>query len=386
MLINPALVYAYIWLLATFLYTRYWSGIFLPLSDIALFYIFGSIFAVGLAWVMVTIAFVGKTDLVKKNINLTKFSLSINKKILFLTYFWCFFSIVELLYHRDLPILTAFGIGSITYHNYGIPSLHGLLSAIMLSLSMYALYFLIQTKNKRYLFFYMLTILPYILTMNRGGMTSLLIQSLFVVLVFKRINISLIVRLIALFFIFIFVFSFLGEVRNGNASSDIYKVFQISSDYPNFLPKEFMWIYMYLTASINNLENMMLSFDNWRFEPYFILFGMFPSFIRNFLPNPVPIDLVNEAFNVSSFMPNYLAAFGVYGSIVFYFLAALIPLYFYRKFLRERNMKHGFILVIFLHSILLSIFSDFFLIQVYIFQILLQYFIFNKIFFRQEAR
>jgi oligosaccharide repeat unit polymerase len=143
---------------------------------------------------------------------------------------------------------------------------------------------------------------------------------------------------------------------------------------------------MYLTTSINNLENIISSFDDWNFEPFFILFGMLPTFIRNALSNPHSVDLVSEAFNVSSFMPNYLAAFGVYGSLIFYFLAALIPLYFYRKFLREGNMKHGFILVIFLHSILLSIFSDFFLIQVYIFQILLQYFIFNKFFFRQEAR
>jgi oligosaccharide repeat unit polymerase len=386
MLINPALIYAYIWLLAIFLYTRYWSDIFLPLSDATLSYILGSIVVVGLAWVVTTIVFIDKLGPFKKNINLTKFSLRVNKKILFLTYFWCVFSIVELLYHRDLPILAVFGMGNMTYHDYGIPSLHGLLSAIMLSLSMYALYLLIQTKNKKYLFLYMLTILPYILTMNRGGITSLLVQGLFVLLLFKRVNISLIVKLTVFIFIFILIFGFLGEIRNVNTSGDIYAVFQISSNYPDFLPKGFMWIYMYLTTSINNLENIISSFDDWNFEPFFILFGMLPTFIRNALSNPHSVDLVSEAFNVSSFMPNYLAAFGVYGSLIFYFLAALIPLYFYRKFLREGNMKHGFILVIFLHSILLSIFSDFFLIQVYIFQILLQYFIFNKFFFRQEAR
>ena len=135
MLINPALIYAYIWLLAIFLYTRYWSDIFLQLSDATLFYILGSVVVVGLAWVMTTIAFIDKPIPIKKNINITKFSPSVNKKILFLTYFWCFFSIVELLYHRDLPILAVFGVGNMSYHSYGIPSLHGLLSAIMLSLS-----------------------------------------------------------------------------------------------------------------------------------------------------------------------------------------------------------------------------------------------------------
>jgi oligosaccharide repeat unit polymerase len=380
MLVNPALIYAYIWLLALFLYTRYWSEIFLPLSNATLAYILSSIVVVGLAWAVMTIIFIyHKLAPIKKNENLIKFSLGVKKKILFLTYVWCIFSIVELLYHRDLPILAVFGIGSMTYHTYGIPSLHGLLNAIILALSMYSLYFLIETKNKKYFFIYILTIVPFILTMSRGGMTSLLLQSLFVLLLFKRVKISSIVKFVVLFFIFIFIFGFLGEIRNINTDADIYQVFQMSSDYPDFLPRGFTWIYMYLSTPINNIENIFLLYDNWNFEPYIVLFRMLPTFVRDILPIPNSIVLVNNAFNVSSFMPKYLAAFGVYGSLVFYFISALVPLYFYQKFIRTREIKYGFILVVFLHSIVLSVFSGFFLIQTYIFEILLQYFIFNKI-------
>jgi oligosaccharide repeat unit polymerase len=384
MLINPALVYAYIWLLATFLYTRYWSDIFLPLSDITLFYIFGSIFAVGLAWVLTIVMFIGKKIPIKKNIKLMEFSPNTNKKILFLVYIWCIFSAVELLYFRDLPILTVFGMGSITYHTYGIPSLHGFLNAIIQSLSMYAIYLWMKSKDKKYLFFYMLTIVPYILMMTRGGVTSLLIQSIFVFLIFKdkKVSFSLIVKASVLVFVFVFVFSFLGDVRNVDFYGDIYDVMQISSDFPSFLAKDFMWVYMYITAAINNVENTISVYDNWNFEPYIILYGLFPSFIRNILPIPYSPELVSLAFNVSSFMPKYLFAFGIYGSLIFYFLASLVPLYFYQKFIRTREIKYGFILAIFLHSIVLSIFSDFFLIQVYIFQLFLQYLVFNKIIFR----
>jgi oligosaccharide repeat unit polymerase len=379
LLINPALIYAYIWLLASFFYTRYWSEIFLPLSDGTLAYILGSIIAVGFSWAITKIIFANKPSLFNKNRELIKFSSSIKKKIVFITYVWCTFSFVELLYHRGLPILTVFGVGSITYDIYGIPSLHGFLNALILSLSMYMLYMLIETKSKKYLFLYMLTILPFILMMTRGGVTSLLLQSLFVLMLFKEIRFSLLVKLLLLSFIFIFAFAYLGELRNTNPATDIYQVLQISSSYPDFLPKEFMWIYMYISSSINNLQNMMGVYDNWNFEPYILLYGMLPSFLRNALPMPYHVDLVVISFNVSSFMPKYLAAFGVFGSLIFYFISALVPLYFYQKFLRTRNVKHGFILVIFLHTIILSIFSDFFLIQVYIFQILLQYFIFSKI-------
>ena len=111
----------------------------------------------------------------------------------------------------------------------------------------------------------MLTILPFILMMTRGGVTSLLLQSLFVLMLFKEIRFSLLVKLLLLSFIFIFAFAYLGELRNTNPATDIYQVLQISSSYPDFLPKEFMWIYMYISSSINNLQNMMGVYDNWNF-------------------------------------------------------------------------------------------------------------------------
>ena len=355
----------------------YWSDIFIKLSNTTLYYILYSVVAVGLSWALVKFIFLNKRCVLKKNGYLIVFSPKIKNKIFFITCLWCVLSAVELLYHRDLPLLTAFGLGSILYHEYGIPSLHGFLNALILSLSMYMLYSFIESKNKKYLFLYIFTIVPFILMMTRGGITSLLLQSLFVLLIFKEVKFNLILKILFLSIFFIFLFSFLGKFRYGNFSNDFFQVFQISSNYPDFMPLDFMWVYMYITSSINNLEYNISLYNNWNFEPYILVFDLLPSVIRQNLPTPYSTNLVNSAFNVSSFMPKYLSAFGLHGSLIFYFFAALFPLIIYQKFLLQRKLKHGFILAILLHSIVLSIFSDFFLIITYVFQILIQYFVFS---------
>ena len=201
-------------------------------------------------------------------------------------------------------------------------------------------------------------------------------------LVFKQVTKVALMKLSGSFVFFLFIFSWLGSLRNVDGENDLREVFRVSSSYPEWIPIDFMWIYMYITSSINNIENVILTYPDVNFEPYSAFFGLIPSFIRNMLEQPVTVDLVVDSFNVSSFMPNYLSAFGVYGSLVFYFFGALVSMYVFYKYIETRRLEYGFTLVILLHSISLSVFSDFFVVQVYVFQIVLQFFVFRKIMFK----
>ncbi len=384
MLINPAFVYVFVWSLCLFFYTRYYSEVFLPLSDLTLFYVLASMVSVLLSWfffIMIT----GKTNIcINKSKKLLSFSSRSKVKMIYLVYIWSFLSLLELLYFRDLPILSLFGLSNMSYHDYGIPSLHGFLNSIILSLSMYSMYNYLRSNNKKYLFYYFLTLMVPVVAMNRGGLTSLLIQSLFVLLVFKKINITSLLKVILMLIIFMFVFGWFGDMRYTGKEADLYSVFAISENYPLWLPKSFMWIYMYLTASLNNIENVIHSYPLFEFKPYSAFFGLLPTVIRDLLDRPVVVELVVTAFNVSSFMPNYLSAFGVYGSIIFYFLAAMVSMSIYYAYIQSRKFEYGFSLVILLHSAALSVFSDFYSIQVYVFQVLLQFFVFRRIVFMKK--
>ena len=318
MLANPAIIYSFVWLLSLFLYTRYWSGIFLELTSLTYEYILSSIFVVIIGWLLYAFAYR------RSNINYTRklysFPQFAKYKIKVFLMIWIFGTLIELLYFRDLPVLALFGLSSMTYADFGLPSLHGFLNAIILSLSMYSLYQYISTSNKKYIAYYILTIFVPLVGMNRGMLTSLLIESLFVFIVFKGITIKTTIKIIFFIVVFAFAFGILGELRYSGNPNDLYAVFDITDNYPAILPRSFIWIYMYITSSLNNIENIIYNFNDVNFEPYSSVFGLIPSFIRTHLDLPVKRNLVVSAFNVSSFMPNYLTAYGLYGSIFFIFL------------------------------------------------------------------
>lgn len=376
MLANPAIIYTLVWTLALLLYSLHYSNLFLELSDITLWYILTSIFSVLFAWIFIGVAtkrfFMSFPRYIRplETIEISKIRLLI--KILVIGI------LIEMLYFHDVPILTFFGYSTMTYQDFGLPSLHGFLSAILLSLSMYSLYHYLYNNEKKYLYFYIATILVLLMSMSRGGITSLLIESFFLILVFKKFRLASMIKIGVLVLLFIYLFGLFGEFRSAGAGDSIYDVFQISDDYPVWLPKSFIWVYMYLTSSINNLENSLSSYSDLNFEPYLAMFGLLPTVIRIYFEPPEGIALVNEAFNVSSFMPNYLAAFGIYGSLIFYFFASMIAIWIYYRYVISYDLRLGFTLVIILHSVALSIFSDFFAIQVYLFQVILQFWIFNS--------
>lgn len=376
MLYNPSFVYAFVWILSFFLFSRGYSDLFLELTDSTKRYISLSVFSVFCGYLFCFVLFLNKTK-IKKTIPVV-FMPKVMHRIRYLVVFWLFFSLVEVVYFRDLPILAVFGLGTITYHDFGLPSLHGFLNAIVLSLSMYSLYLYLAEKNNKYLFYYLLTLGSQVIAMNRGGLTSLLIESVFVYLVFFRLNFKAFVFFVLFVSFFVIAFGYFGEVRNVSNSDDLYAVFSVNDKYPDFLPKQLLWVYMYMASPINNIINVIELSEDVKFAPYNAIFGLIPSVFRMYLDEPVKINLVVNAFNVSSFLPNYLAAFGFFGSLIYYFIGSFFSnsiYYFYRI---SRRIDFGFVLVIFLHSTALSVFSDFYSLQVYLFQVLLQFYVFRR--------
>tara|TARA_R110001606_G_scaffold355312_1_gene506179 strand:- start:7661 stop:8800 length:1140 start_codon:yes stop_codon:yes gene_type:complete len=379
MLLNPSFIFIFIWSGALMLYSLRYSYVLLDLSGLAFKYFIFSILSVLSSWLLCALFF-GKffpeinkhknlyVAVSKKTINTIRY-ISISVVILF---------VFEVLYFKGTPFLSIIGVGAnIIYSEFGIPSLHGFISAMLLSLSMYSLYFYIKHKSKRYLFFYILTFLFPILSFSRGALVSLIIQSVFVFLMFSNISFGKFLRLFIFSIIFIILFGYLGEIRT-STSSDLYAPFLISDNYPDFMPNGFIWVYMYITTPLNNVGAVIEQYEAVNFNFYGIFYGFLPSFIRDNLALPQTVNLVSSAFNVSSFMPNYLFSFGYYGSLIFYFLASFFSVFLYYRYALTSKLSYGFCLIVLLHSTVLSIFSDFYFIQVYFFQFIIQFFVFRK--------
>ncbi len=380
-LINPAIIYSVVWLLALSLYQLHFSNILTPLNSKTVVYILLSVVMVCLAWITAKLILY-KVRFPKYHVYDSCISNDTFFKIRCLFATWVIGTCITLIYLHDLPILTIFGWSHMTYADYGITSLQGFLNAILQSISIYMLYLYLTIKNRRYLYFFILTLLFPLFTLNRGMLTSMVLEALFTFLVFSSLRTISLVKLFLFAMFFIVFFGLMGEFRYIGVIDDsdlIYKAFNISEDYPIWLPKSFIWFYLYVTTPLMNISNIIYQFPDFSFQPYVMIFSTFPTLLRSILEAPVTINLANPAFNVASFMPHFLTAYGYVGSLIFYYFASFISFYYYYKFLLKGRLTDGFILIILLHSIVLSIFSDFFFIATYIFQIILQYYVFGLI-------
>ena len=364
------------WLLALYLYGFGYSDLLEDLSYTTVSYILSSIFAVSVGWFLCSIIFmILKKSKINRAVN--DFSKSSRAWVFFLSVFAFLGVLFEVAYFRGAPLFTALGYGTIGYHDFGIPTLHGLLSAIVLSLSMYALYSYLKTSSKKFLCYYSVTLLVPVLAMSRGGLVSFAIQSVLIYVIFSGLSFAKLLRLALIFLIGIMIFGYIGELRNSDVVG-LYDSFFIADNYPEYMPKGFIWVYMYITTPLNNVNNVIAHYNDWAFNVYGVFHGFLPTFIRQYFDAPQIVNLVNEAFNVSSFMPVYLYSFGYYGSLIFYFLSSFVAVFISYKYRQTLKLSYGFAAIILMHSAVLSIFSDFYFLQVYFFQLLIQFLVFRK--------
>ncbi|EDM37181.1 putative transmembrane protein [Pedobacter sp. BAL39] len=379
---NPIVFFILTWLFVLVLYSLQYSKLLTVLSNSTLLYIglSCSSFAASYLFVIsITKKWDGKT---------TYFSnIGINKVLKIVFFIWLSLTLVEIAYFRSLPLLALLGIGAGAYTEWGIPSLHGLLNAMIIALSNYFFYLFLTTRNKKYLWFFLFCLCWPILLVTRQVFMSMSVQAVLTYIFLNKFKAKTVFTIALVALCVVFLFGFVGDLRAGDSLMFI-NLAQPSDDYPAFLPSGFLWVYIYVTSPLNNVNFNIDKYPGFAFNPSYVLSSFFPSFIRNMIfekENIFDFKLVNQYLNVSSMFPNYLGAFGYWGSILFYFVLGTIFSLVYVKATRKNvNIKWIFIIVVLLHNILFSVFVDFFSNLVFIFQMILHYFIGTKVKFKDD--
>lgn len=365
---NPAFFFCSVWLIVLWLYSRHYALVLESLKQETVIFILLSISVFSLPFFLTS--YIKKRR--KRPLILYR-NLNIKLKRLFKC--WILFSFVEILVFRSLPILAFTGLESL-YTEWGIPSLHGLLNAIIITISNIAFYKYMVYKEKKYLIFYFLCLCWPILLLTRQVLISMILQMGLIYLYCNKIQITKIFRYMAVFFAVIVLFGLLGDLRSGEDAME--NVAGISDDYPSFLPSGFIWVYVYITSPLNNLNHNLYLYPDLNFSPLIALGNLFPSFIREkLLPDDTGIatDLVNDNLNVTTMHPQYLNAFGYLGALAFYFIYGCFVFYIYLKFRKEDNAKWMFMTVVLTHNLILSVFVDFNINLVFLFQLFLHYYL-----------
>jgi oligosaccharide repeat unit polymerase len=368
-LLNPAFMYAATWMFVLFIYSFRLSYLLDPIEPATAVLVLGTSASFIAGWMLESLPYRGR--LAAANINLDALGPVINSPRVGrrLKAIWIVFSLgisFEIAYFGGVPLPSLFGIGSLTYGDFGIPGLHGVLNALFYTGCVVTFARVLLGSSKRTRLLWITSIAYPILIVSRQVLISVLVQFLFVYFSIRRPSPRILVRTGILIIATLLFFGYVGDARTGRDA--IISIAEPTFDYPDWLPSAFIWVYIYMASPINNVNHNIDIAPNY--FPLETAGTFIPSFARDdFLAAAGATqqwDLVSSDLNVSSLLQSFLTDFGVAGAIVFTLLCGAVF-----SWLRRRAANSAaalFMVIVVLHGLALSFFANLLFHLVFVFE------------------
>ncbi|MBO9483085.1 O-antigen polymerase [Salinisphaera sp. G21_0] len=314
--LSPPVVFLSVWLLVFILYSFRLSNQ-LIFTSIEVFKVLGSIAAFFLLGYILSFIFLKGSSL--RNYQVIESDIS---KLKNWFYFWVVVTVCEIILSGGVPMLWYLTGISKTYFDFGIPGLHGLMNALLLTISLNAYISYLTTQKKEYLFFVFFIIFWGIFVIARQLVVVYLLEILFVYCLYqpKKIVLKSLLKIFFLTILSILIFGWVGDFRNGREV--IIAISSLSFHYPDWLPSGFLWVYMYLVTPINNLINATIYFEPSDYSFFNTTISqLLPSFLRRAIYG-VQVAFEREwlyarSFTVSSAFINPFNDVGFKGIVIF---------------------------------------------------------------------
>jgi oligosaccharide repeat unit polymerase len=279
--------------------------------------------------------------------------------------FWAIVSCIEIVVSGGMPILWLVQGSSKTYFDFGIPTIHGFMNSLLLSMALIsaALYGIL--KRKQYLLLPAFVLLWSILAITRNMMIVIILEVSLLLLQLQRVRFKTIFKSVCGFAVVVLVFGFIGDFRTGAEAFRF--LAQPTKNYPDWLPSGLLWVYIYLVTPLNNLVNT----SQITHPLYNVLFpntlsSLLPTVLRKMvygqeISTLATGDLVTHAFNVSTAYAGPFQDFGYAGMILFSSLIGLVSMYFWKK----TSLRDLLIYTVLAQCLLLTVFfNHFFLLPI----------------------
>jgi len=253
---------------------------------------------------------------------------------------WLIVTLAEIFISGGIPIVWLLQHSTKTYFDFGIPSLHGLLNSLLVSIAASRVALYIITGKRTHLRIPIFVVVWSLLVVSRQITLTALLEYSIVFLSMKIVQIRAIIRITITVLLLVLIFGFVGDLRSG--SEEFRSLAQPTAQYPDGLPSGVLWAYIYVTTPINNLIYTVHSFHplNSAMFPN-TASSLFPTVIRSIIyPEQVGHaeneNLVTQAFNVSTAYIGPYEDYGLFGVGLFSILTAFACHFFwYRNGLRD---------------------------------------------------
>ncbi len=285
--------------------------------------------------------------------------LSVDKRLVkALLMVWVAFAVVEVVYSGGFPLLWHVQGLDKTYFDFGIPSLHGLMNSVGLVIILLCFYNVCAggEKKRENIGIIIALLAYYILLLTRQVVISAVLEMAVVAFMMRNKRWSP-GKITVLLLFSILAFGILGNVRTGY--SEFMHVAQMRFDIPKPLVG-FYWVYMYLSMTIANLNNLIIG--NTEFVGLSAFSGVIPSVfapILNLDTGFYSADfLVTPAFNVSGFFVNAYLGFGMMGAIVYSSIYGMVSSIASTRLRQSVNEINILVYAVAVQVVALSFFDD----------------------------
>ena len=355
---NPFYYYSMIWAAVLFLYWLNISDLYTTLSPtLTCFFIVNIVLFMLLGFVFRNV-YKFKNEI--SNVNIAS---QHKKSYLKFTVFFILLYIANFIYAKDIPLISSLFLGDTTYmHFQGIPTI-GVF--ITVSNQIYGIYLIseaIKTHRKDIAIQSCAILFMFLLQLNRNAMILFALAFVVSYIRYNKIKLKNAIFICIFVIVVLYLVGGLGNIRHlasWNDSSYIRSLARINSNYPEKLPGQFIWSYIYLVSPLGNLNyNILNNASHFDFGNLFLCF--IPDFIEKRLNTNynVSIFLVDPHFNVPTTYATSYKYGGMFGIIVMQ-LMLLAELLIVTDIIRRNKIKSKYIDVLVISQIYFLIMTFF---------------------------
>jgi len=169
--------------------------------------------------------------------------------------------LAEFVYNKGVPLQMLLQGVEYDYTSFGIPTFHVFLVTFSSFLSVYIFHQLCSDFNKKRLIYFLLSVIPPVLIISRGTLFMMLTSCLFVYLLsIRTIKLKIVLGIFFLVLLVFYLFGVMGNLRQSKGVSTTSEIMLETSMATNsfknsFVPKEFIWSYLYISSPLANLQN-----------------------------------------------------------------------------------------------------------------------------------
>lgn len=318
-MLNIFYMYGLMWIIILIMYAFGWSDLLITLDpNLLTFLIFTIVVSLIVGYFL------------RKKLRFYKLENNPHKSRL-LTYILLVFFAIDIIYEGTIPLLAVLKGGSMYDVPFvGIPWLHMIATGISFVYCLYLAYIYICFKQKTVILEYLSILSFFVLLFQRQNIIMIVLLSMLLFISSIKFDLSwksvgIVAGFIIAIMIVLFIFGVIGNVRYGiwgwNDSSMICEVAQINDKYPDFLPKQYVWAYIYLVSPLANL-NYNIVLGNTVINPSFfeILYSYLPDFVMSMIANVNIIgnELLTPALTVCTAFATVFRYQGIFGMYMLY--------------------------------------------------------------------